>query len=851
MLKDYKSFALPGTTPKYNPDRPGNVQHIFLNIALDVEKEVLQGHCYITLNPIRDGITTLELNAVDMEISKVCVDGLPQKFDYSGEKIVIYLTVPTVVETPMLIDITYKVETPKLGITFVKPTKDYPDRPVQIWTQGEPEQSRYWYPCFDYPLQICTSEIRVEVPNPLITVSNGKLIHKEEKTETTVYHWMQDKPHPNCLMTLVAGDFCEIKDEWNGVPVLYYGQKKLEDWVKRSGEKTPKMMEFYSQKFGVPFPWAKYAQSWVHDFIWGGMENTSATTNTEKALMDERASLDYSFSEILVAHELVHQWFGDYIVINHWSQLWVKEGAATYGEYLWTEYEYGKEEFDYYKFLETNEYLDEDSSVYRRPIATHVFKEAEDMYDRHSYSKGGLVYNMIRATLGDSLFEKALQYFLMVNKHQNVDSEKFLEAIEKSTGRNLRPLFDQYVYRGGHPDFKISFDWDNHHKFAKVMVVQEQVSSDKDIENLFNLEIPLEFGFISENLSNTKFNLKLSQKEQSFYFPLDKEPDFIDFDPNNDYLKTVKLDLSIPKLKNQLKYSKYVVSRIFAAQALAKKGGLESLRALGEALKDDSFWGVRAEIASEIGKVKLDKTFDILTQGLSDSDARVRKAVVTSMSNIKTHYSFEVLKNIAITGDPSYFTEAEAMKSLGKIAYFLKEEYVSETIKILKNVLATREGWNEVLRSGAIAGIANLKDSEEALEIIIEYTKIGISQTLRLNSLASLGCVLAGQSKANQERVLEILEQTSADSYIISERSVITSLGMIYTAKSVQILLNIAEKTLYGRIRNMALQTVKKVQAGMSPEKSLSQIRDEMEEIKKTNQELKSRLEEMEGRKEK
>ncbi|HEY9874101.1 MAG TPA: M1 family metallopeptidase, partial [Candidatus Obscuribacterales bacterium] len=397
----HKSFELPGARPHYNPDRPGQVEHIFLDLVLDIPNQSFHGTCTITLNPVRSGIDLLTLDAVNLNIQSVQVEGTPQKFDYDGEQLHINLQTPTQMETPVKMAIAYSVDKPQRGLYFILPDKHYPNKPTQVWTQGEDEDSRFWFPCFDYPGQLATSEIRVRVPKPLIAISNGELIATQDAGEDNIYHWLQHQVHPTYLMTLAVGDFAEIKDEWNGKPVNYYVEKVREEDARRSMGKTPRMIEFFSQKFGYPYPFPKYAQVCVDDFIFGGMENTSATLLTDRCLLDERASLDNRMTESLVAHELAHQWFGDLVVIKHWSHAWIKEGMASYTEVMWTEEEYGKDDAAYYILLEARSYLAEDSSRYRRPIVTHVYREAIELYDRHLYEKGACVYHMIRAELGE------------------------------------------------------------------------------------------------------------------------------------------------------------------------------------------------------------------------------------------------------------------------------------------------------------------------------------------------------------------------------------------------------------------------------------------------------------------
>ncbi|MGL5062132.1 MAG: M1 family aminopeptidase, partial [Microcoleus sp.] len=852
----HKSFEMPGARPHYNPDRPGQVEHIFLDLVLNIPKQSFHGTCSIRINPVRSGIDKLTLDAVSQNIKSVKVGEIEQDFDCDGEVLQVNLQEPTTANQSITIAIDYSVENPQRGLYFVGPEKHYPDKPTQVWTQGEDEDSRFWFPCFDYPGQLATSEIRVRVPKELFAISNGELINTETDGDEKIYHWLQKQVHPTYLMTLAVGDFAEIKDEWNGKPVNYYAEKSRAEDAARSMGKTPQMIEFFSEIFGYPYPFPKYAQVCVDDFIFGGMENTSTTLLTDRCLLDERAVLDNRGTESLVAHELAHQWFGDLVVIKHWSHAWLKEGMASYSEVLWTDKEYGKEDAAYYLLNEARNYLAEDSSRYRRPIVTHVYREAIELYDRHLYEKGACVYHMIRAELGDDLFYKAVHTFVQDNAHQTVETIDLLRAIEKATGRNLMFLFDQYVYRGGHPDYKVSYSWDGDSKLAKVTVTQTQVKDSKNGSNnskdVFDLKIPIGFGYKPEKSTDGNgsariktFNVRVWEREQTFYFPLEEKPAFISFDVGNNYLKTVALEYPVAELKAQLQFDPDPVSRIYAAKALAKKGGLEAVKTLSEALKEEHFWGVRVEIAGDLADIKLDQTFEGLVAGLKDKDARVRRAVVNSLAKIKTNESYKALKSIVEKGDASYYVEAAAASAIGGIAAVNPDEKPTEenAIKELKSVLKERQGWNEVVRSGAISGLAQLKTSEDALHLILKYTAPGTPQALRLAAIRALGAISTGQTNINLERILHRLTELSKETFFLTQVSVVVALGQMETRKAMRILRSLADRTPDGRVRRMADEAVQRVQRNVGSDAAVKQLREELDEVKKENQDLRSRLE--------
>ncbi|TAD76291.1 MAG: aminopeptidase [Oscillatoriales cyanobacterium] len=861
-----RSFQLPGAKPHYTPDRPAQVQHIALDLVLDLAGCAVTGRCAIDLLPVRDGVDRLTLDAVAMAIASVQVDGQAQPFEYDGETLQVQLLEPMVRDRALKLVIGYSLNQPQRGIYFVQPTEHYPQKNTQVWTQGEDEDSRFWFPCFDFPGQLCTSEIRVQIPSGLIALSNGSLIEQKTKGKTAIFHWHQRQPHPIYLFTLAVGNFAEVRDEWQGIPVTYYAAPDRADQIRYTMGKTPAMVEFLSQVFDYAYPYEKYAQACIEDFIFGGMENTSMTLLTDRCLLDERATIDNRSSEALVVHELAHQWFGDLLAIKHWSHAWVKEGMATYSETLWMDHEYGAEEAAYYRLGDQRAYLSEDRGRYRRPMVTHIYREAIELYDCHIYEKGGCVYHMLRTELGDDLFWKSIQHFVKTHAFGSVETIDLVRSIEQSTGRNVLPLFDQYVLRGGHPDFKVSYSWDGEHKIAKLTVVQTQ-AKEGDLDTLFNLTIPVAFGTVAiaepSDQGKTKKSKKaalepaavtfktiplaLHDREQTFYFPLEQKPDFVSFDPGNHWLKTIELDYPLPELKAQLQHDPDPISRLFAAKAIAQKGNLEALNALAAALTGDRFWGVRAEVADNLAGIALDGVLSALALGLKDPEARARRAVIQAIGSLKTEQAYRVLEPVAKKGDPSYLVEAAALSAIGTIAA-AHPSLQESAIALLKSALKKRAGWNEVVRSGAIAGLSRLKTSAAALELVLDYAQPGIPQALRLTALRCLGSVTNGQEPALVDRVLNQLQIFARESFFLTQMSVVAALGQLETPKAIGILQMIASQAPDGRVRRRAEESVKTVQRNVGSDRAIEQLRQELDQLKKDNQTLRSRMEDWEAK---
>jgi aminopeptidase N len=344
--------------------------------------------------------------------------------------------------------------------------------------------------------------------------------------------------------------------------------------------------------------------------------------------------------------------------------------------------------------------------------------------------------------------------------------------------------------------------------------------------------------------------VRVYEREQSFYFPLEEKPAFISFDVGNKYLKTVALEYGVAELKAQLQFDPDPVSRIYAAHALAKKGGLEAVKTLSEVLNKEPFWGVRAEVAGQLAEIKLDQAFEGLVSGLRDKDARVRRAVVGALGKIKTHETYKALRSILDKGDDSYYVEAAAASAIGGIAAANPDEKPTDeqVLKELKFVLKERQGWNEVVRSGAIAGLAQMKTSEDALNLILKYTAAGTPQALRLAAIRSLGTISTGQTNINLERILQRLAELSKETFFLTQVSVVVGLGQMETRKAIRILRSLADQTPDGRVRRMADEAVQRVQKNAGSDAAVKQLREELDQVKKENQDLKSRMESLEAK---
>ncbi|HEV2661815.1 MAG TPA: M1 family metallopeptidase, partial [Ktedonobacteraceae bacterium] len=546
-----QAFELPGDKVHYAPDRPADIQHVKLEIALDFEQETVSGTAYTTFVALYEEVKTVTFDAIELNIDKVALsDGKELVYSTSGNQLIVTLERAYRYGEEFTIAVTYSAR-PRTGLHFIKPAPEDPTRPEQAWTFGQPRDHSYWFPCHDAPNDRATIEMIVTVPARFLTVSNGNLLSVTEHGTTKTHHWRLDVPQAMYLVSLVVGDFAVIEDSYNGKPVNYYVRKDRKDDARLYMGKTPEMLDFFSQYTGVEYPYDKYAQT-VVELYTGAMEHTTATTHGFTLLMDQRASLDTGPEyRAVVAHELAHQWFGDLVTCRDWPNAWLNEGFATYFEELWNEHDLGGDYFKQSMLNNKNSYLAEDRQ-YRRPVVYYVYyDQGFELFDSHIYCKGAWVLHMLRHQLGEAAFRRAIKAYLERYREREVITADLERTFEEASGRSLGQFFQQWIYSGGYPAFEVSYSWQSEQRMAKVKIKQTQKVN--ELTPCFVTPVDLAFTVPASDDGDGQETRTVplrvvvgedGQVEQSFYMPLEREPLLVRFDPDGWLLKTVKFERS-------------------------------------------------------------------------------------------------------------------------------------------------------------------------------------------------------------------------------------------------------------------------------------------------------------------
>ncbi|MFT6183070.1 MAG: aminopeptidase N [Flavobacteriales bacterium] len=696
--------------------------HTKLEVTFDWKKQYLMGSAELTLKPYFYPSNRLMLDAKGMDINTVVLVGdegdQTLAFSYDSAFIDINLGQEFTRFENYTIRIDYVAKPNEYsavgseaisdakGLYFINPDSSEVGKPTQLWTQGETEASSVWFPTIDTPSERMSQEIFITTRKDFQTLSNGQLVYSNfNDDDTRTDYWKQDLEHPPYLTMMAVGDFKIGRDEWQDskgriVPVDYYVEPDYANYVFQIFGDTPEMMTFYSQVLNYDYPWDKYAQIVVRDYVSGAMENTTATIHGEFVNQTSRELIDDN-NEAVIAHELFHHWFGDLVTCESWSHLPLNESFATYGEYLWFEHKYGQDEADYHSWRSLQGYLNE--SRYKRvPLIRFDYEDKEDMFDAHSYNKGGQVLHMLRGIVGDQAFFAALNLYLNTNEFKDAEVADLRLAFEETTGMDLNWFFEQWFLKAGHPELDITYFFDDKTMVQQVVVTQTQ---DLEIYPLFQLPISIDL-HIGDKVARKE--VMMTEYEQLFAFDVTEKPDWINVDPEKRLLAVINDTRALDTYQKQFANGGNFKSRFDALREAAEDESENELYAVLEDGLIDDFWFIRA------------KAIDFLAQKDSISDL-----------------AFERIQNIVKT-DPKTYTKATALEFMGEFG----PEHLDEAF--LLNCINKELSY--YVNAAALYALA-MKNPELAIS---EAKKLeNTSNTLVLMALADVYVetkVLSGQS---------------------------------------------------------------------------------------------------------
>jgi aminopeptidase N len=751
--------------------------HLLLRLSVDWPLRLISGTVTHTITPLRAGLTTLTFDAGDgLKIHSCAVDGATVAFKHQQDMLTLTLSKPMPRDVAATVVIDYYTDAAPngrngaggftQGFKWIEPSKFDPERVAGFWTQGETTGNHEWVPLYDYPNDKLTSEVYVTVPQGWFVVGNGVLVDTTRTPEGQTYHWKMDQPFSTYLLSLAGGEMDVAYDQWRDVPLIYAVPHGAGDTIPTSFGDTKDMLTFFSDRIGVKYPWPKYAQTAVFDFG-GGMENVSATTLVQETLIgprDEPWSMDS-----LNSHELAHQWFGDLVTCRDWGHIWLNEGFATFFQQLYTEHHDGKDAYDRERQNALRDYLFESEGFhfpgfvtqgYKRPIATERYANADAMFDRHSYEKAGLVLHMLRRRMGDDAFFASLHHYLDKFGHGNAVTDDLIGALQESSGQNLKPFFDQWVYKPGHPVIACDWQWDA--KTKQTILHVAQLQDTEDGTPIYEIELPVAQivtrrttdGHALTQGEVKRQTVALHLKRQTFTLPSDVRPDAVLLDPDHDILMKRVERLAGPQEQEAiLRFAPCALDREAAAQALLKNHAAESRihLVLDAARQDPSLQVLTAALyaSAAVPRPWLRTTYrglldssnqDYSNQNYSNQDHsnnRVRAAAIFGLGRLPKNAEDEAYLRRLINDTEPYTTLFAALNVLVR----WDEE---ANIDLVRKVIAMpMRGFT------AFGGVEPLSEAKgpKARQLLLELIQPGHSRFVRTQALGLLVSPTAGDRR--------------------------------------------------------------------------------------------------------
>jgi aminopeptidase N len=781
-----------GQRPRYAPDRDFDTVHVALELDIDFRRRSARAVCRAHIVPYEIEANVAEFDAEGFRVRSVAVKGAPARFTHQGGKLRVSLPSPLIQGDRAEIEVRYEIREPRAGLRFVSPGEGSGARYPQLWSQGQPEEARFWFPCHDNPHEKATSEVRAVVPRGFTAVSNGRLVAQERSGGKDVFHWRMDRPHALYLISLAVGRFARVEQRADGVPVVFYCEAGREADAVRGLGKTAKALEYFARMTGVSYPYPQYAQVAAAEFP-GGMENTSSTTQTDAVLIDERAALDTDM-DLLVAHELAHQWFGDLVTCRDWSHAWLNEGFATYFEILFQGYDKGRDEADYELFRNAHLYFEEDARRYRRPVVCQNYNNPWSLFDRHTYEKGAWVLHMLKHELGEDLWWRGVGEYLRRHKDRSVETDDFAGVLTELSGRNFKPFFDQWLHRPGYPTFRLRYDEGSSPRSAALWVHQTNAAG-RDAES-FKVKAVFRF---SGRTWEREFIRDVSEKMQELTFLLPGEPLNVEFDPDQILLKKARMIKPHSMWRHQLLQSRSAIGRIEAAFELARLNAAGTVRLLEGAVRRERFWGAACEIARALGRIPSEEARGVLEGLLTADHPKLRRQAASSLANFAQKAPGKLAR--LARRDPSIHVAAEAIRTLGALDSRYARPILMKGLR--------QKSWRDTVSAGAVAGLAwakNPGDIRILKKAAMKPNGYGTrSQAIR--ALAGFASIDRGIAPFLRGRLED------ADERIVL--SAVSALGDIEDKGSAAVLGRLSREAARSRVRLAAREALFRIRAGI------------------------------------
>ncbi|NEW79173.1 MAG: M1 family peptidase [Gelidibacter sp.] len=781
----------------YQPERDkiNNLVHTKLKVDFNFEKSQLNGEAWVTLTPHFYAVNKVVLDAKSFNIHEVKVNDKKAGFNYSENELTVELdkTYKKGEEYTVYIKYTAKPEeiTQKgsenikdaKGLYFIDPKEEDPNKPTQVWTQGETESNSCWFPTIDSPNQKTTQEIYMTVPNKYVTLSNGTLKNQTSNPNgTRTDYWKMDQKHAPYLVFMGVGEFSITKDSWNGLEVNYYVEPEFEPEAKAIFGNTPEMMTFFSTLTGISYPWDKYSQIVVRDFVSGAMENTTAVVHAEDAQQKKGQLIDNNEWESTIAHELFHHWFGDLVTTESWANLTVNESFATYSVYLWFAHKYGKDKADANMYSDVQTYMTSQSED--KDLVRFYYLDREDMFDTVSYHKGNAILHMLRDVIGDEAFFEGMNTFLTTYKYGTAEAHQLRLVFEKVSGKDLNWFFNQWYYGNGHIKMNVTYDFNTINKTVTVNINQKGKT----------FKFPLSID-IYEETGKTTHNVWVENAQNSFTFSFNKMPKLINIDAKHVLLAEIAVKKTVNEYIYQFNNAPHYLDRRLALEEISKdQSNKDVFNTFINAL-NDPYYEIRILALENIDlfqkynkKEAIDK---IVKMAQSDPKTLVRAAAIGVLGKLVDPFYKPLFENgmnsesYAVTGKSLIslyqIDKQAALTKLNNInedtksylADAVTSIYISEKDKtklpfianhILKGMFLTEDKRTQQTYAEAFKWISESDNKEAITNLTNDFVKLGLQykkykfDQMSINMLNQLVYAQQQSKNSNKNELIIILK---------------------------------------------------------------------------------------------
>lgn len=799
---------------QFGRSRTYDLKHQLLTVDIDIPHKSIAGTSTLTLSPLTPDVKRIWIDAQDLTIDSVTADAAPASFERGDSGL--WVNVPSKKPTETMILVVKYHGSPKKGLHFVAPD--------EVWSQGESELSHFWFPTYDFPNDRTTSEMIVTTDANLVAISNGKLLDVKESGGKKTWHYREEVSHVTYLVSLAIGPYDVVKDQAGTVPLEYVVPRGTASRAKDIFGKTAEWIAALTKETGVPYPYEKYAQVAVRDFTHGGMENISATTLNEYVMYPASQSETWVRRvDGLLAHEVVHQWYGDLLTCESWNHTWLNEGFATYYAARMLGASYGPDGFLFQMDTNAQTVIGSSSS---RPTINFLLASMDDSFGENVYQRGAWILHMLRRKLGEERFTRSIQAYTKEFREKTVDSSDFRRLVERETGQDLKEFFFKWVERGGFLDVTANWTWDDDSRSIVLDFIQAPVTGTTDL--FYN--VPLDVDLVTDK-GNFRKVVRLEGANTRVTFAAETKPLSIRFDPEHNWLRRIKTNRKVSELAADLLSTSPTWVRLDAARDLGDRSTPESIEALGKTLRSDSFWAIRQVAANSLGKIATPGAWDVAISGMQDPSAMVRLASVSALSNDRRPATRTALVK-AISSEKLEMV-------LGEIGRVLALSRRPEDLSTLKKLL-DRKSHMDSIQVGVYSGIKEAGFSE-ALSLAKAGALESAPRFARPSAIEAIGSI--GSYADDKRDFYETLLPFMQDPIFRNRRAAATALGTLGDRRGRAPLQQMADNDSDGTAQRLARDAIGRLAEGRSPTPGMGDLRKKIDEMTKTQEELKKRIE--------